>query len=143
MNKRHIGLWIDHQRAVIVFASKGETETKVILSDADRQPGRSNGERSLAPYEALLTMADDAKDRRFASRLNKFYDEVIDCVQEATSLLVFGPGEAKCELGKRLSQKKPTARSLNVEPADKMTYHQIAAKVCEHFRSDALVIRSH
>ena len=135
MNK-HIGLWIDHQRAVVVFVSSEGYETKVILSDADRQPGRIHGERSAAPHEALLTMADDVKDRRFANHLNKYYDEVIACVHEAGSLLVFGPGEAKGEFGKRLSHEKPTARSLHVEPADKMTYAQIAAKVRGYFIKD-------
>lgn len=131
--KTHIGLWIDHQRAVIIFLSDNGDETKVILSDADRQPGRIDGERSTAPHESLLTMADDVKDRRFANKLNKYYDEVAASVHEAAALLVIGPGEAKGEFSKRLGQERPAARRLIVKPADKMTYHQIAAKVREHF----------
>lgn len=138
--KKHIGLWIDHQRAVIVFVGGAGHETKVILSDADRQPGRIHGVRSTEPHEALLTMADDVKDRRFASHLNHYYDEVIDCVHEAESLLVFGPGEAKGEFTKRLSHVKPTMRSLHVEPADKMTYGQVAARVREYFKKDLPLI---
>lgn len=133
---KHIGMWIDHQRAVIVFVGGQPEEIKVILSDADRQPGRIHGERSLEPHEALLTMADDVKDRRFTNHLNHYYDEVIDCVHEAGSLLVFGPGEAKGELTKRLSHERPSARSLHVEPADKMTYGQVAARVREYFKHE-------
>jgi len=35
---KNIGVWIDHQRAVIVFLTSEADETKVILSDADKQP---------------------------------------------------------------------------------------------------------
>ena len=58
----------------------------------------------------------------------------------AASLFVFGPGEAKGELVKRLAHEKPTTRSVNVEAADKLTDRQIAAKVREHFLSDSPVI---
>lgn len=133
-----IGLWIDHERAVIVFLSDKGDETKVILSDAGKQPGRIDGERSTAPHEALLTMADDVKDRRFASKLNKYYDEVAASLHQAASLMVFGPGEAKGEFVKRLSQKMPATRSIEVETSDKMTYHQIAAKVRKHFDAECV-----
>ncbi len=139
---RHIGLWIDHQRAVIVFLTDKGDETNVILSEADKQPGRRDGERSTVPHEALQTMADDVRDRRFASKLNKYYDEVISGVHQAESLLVFGPGEAKGEFVKRLSQERPASRRVDVEPADKMTYHQIAAKVREHFQTELSLLKS-
>ncbi len=139
MNKC-IGLWIDEERAVIIFPTQGGEEIRVILSELDRQPGEIDGEPSTALDEALITPADDGEGGGSATHLNRYYDEVIDCVHEAGSLLVFGPGEAKSGLAKRLSQREPTARSVNVEPADRMTYRQIAAKVREHFREESPVM---
>lgn len=132
-----IGLWIDEERAVIIFPTQGGEETRVILSEPDGEPGQINGERSNAAVEAPRTPADDGGS---TTHLDRYYDKVIACVREAGSLLVFGPGEAKGGLAKRLSQQEPTARSVNVEPADRMTYRQIAAKVREHFREESPVI---
>jgi hypothetical protein len=138
----NIGLWIDHRRAVIVFPSRAEEETKVILSHADRQPGRSDGERSGESHESLQTVADDVRDRKFAHTLNGYYDEVIACVHGAASLLVLGPGEAKGEFVKRLWHEKPATRSVNVETTDKLTDRQIAARVRDHFTSETPIIVS-
>jgi len=139
----NIGLWIDHRRAVIVFPSKLSEETTTILSDAQRHLSRSDGAPSMESFEAQRVLADDVQDRKFGHQLQGFYDEVIAVVHGAKSLLVFGPGEAKGELVKRLSHEKPTTRSVNVESADKMTDRQIAAKVREHFQSETPVIALH
>jgi hypothetical protein len=140
---KNIGVWIDHQRAVIVFLTRDSDETKVILSEADKQPGRIQGLRSNDPHEALLTMADDVKERRFTSHLRLYYDEVIESIHEAEALFVFGPGEAKGELLKRLAHEKPSGRRLKSEPADKMTYREIAEKVRDHFRRESPAFAAH
>jgi hypothetical protein len=48
---------------------------------------------------------------------------------------VFGPGEAKGELEKRLEGEGLTGHILAIEAADKMTDRQIAAKVRRRFPS--------
>ena len=132
--KTHIGLWIDHRRAVIVLPS--EQNARVILSNAERHGGRIDGEQSKESFEALRIPADDVQDRKFAQHLNTYYDEVIACVHEAKSLLIFGPGEAKGEFRKRLEHEKPGGRTVSVETTDKMTDRQISAKVHDHFKSE-------
>jgi hypothetical protein len=52
---------------------------------------------------------------------------------EADSILIFGPGEAKGELEKRLASKGLSGRVVGVETVDKMTDRQIAAKVRQRF----------
>lgn len=138
--KNNIGLWIDHRKAVISVFSVNEGETKVILSHADRQPGRIDGERSMTKYESLLVPADDVRDRKFEQHLNTYYDEVITCVHDAESLLIFGPGEAKGEFKKRLDKEKPSGRIVSVETADKMTDRQIVARVRDYFEKESPVI---
>jgi hypothetical protein len=136
----HIGLWIDHRRAVIVFPSKLSEEATIILSQAERHQRRAEGALLTEAFEAQRVQADDVQDRKFEHQIQGFYDEVIAAVNGAAALFVFGPGEAKGELVKRLAHEKPTTRSVNVETADKMTDRQIAAKVREHFQSDTPVI---
>ncbi len=119
-----------------MLASGSDADIKIILSHADRQPGRRDGVPSGEKYEALQVPADDVKDRKFQQRLNTYYDEIIACLQEAESLLIFGPGEAKGEFRKRLEKEKPGGRTVKVETVDKMTDRQIAAKVRDYFQQE-------
>ncbi|MDB6007260.1 MAG: hypothetical protein JWR15_4247 [Prosthecobacter sp.] len=141
--KTNIGLWIDHRRAVIVQKSSAGEEIHVILSDADRQPGRIHGERSTAAYEAQQVDADDVSERKFTAHLHRYYEEVVADVRHAEALLVFGPGEAKGQLVKELEKALPKTCVVTVETADKMTDRQIAAHVRDHFMEANSIIPLH
>ena len=54
-------------------------------------------------------------------------------ISDAVSILIFGPGEAKGELKKRLEREKIGGRIVGIETVDKMTDHQIVAKVRHRF----------
>ncbi|TKB28441.1 hypothetical protein FCL47_02860 [Desulfopila sp. IMCC35006] len=132
--KTTIGLWIDHRRAVIVTVSDKGEKTNVIESMVEKQPGRFAGVRSTTPFEAQKVQADDSHERKFTEQINTYYDEVVSAVREAESILLFGPGEAKGELKKRLERKKLGGRIEAVETEDTMTDRQIAAKVRDYFQ---------
>jgi hypothetical protein len=126
--KRQAGIWIDHKEAFVVFIGEGAEETKRLESGVEKHvrfSGRSASQEGSA---------DDQRDRQFAAHLGKYYDEVISHVRDAESILLFGPGEAKGELEKRLASQGLGARIVGVETVDKMTDHQIAAKVREHYQ---------
>ncbi len=130
--KTTAGLWIDHKKAVIVVVtSKGE-EINLIISKVEKQPGRSGGIRTTAPYEKQI-LADDSLQRVFTGHLNIFYDAVISCIRDAEAILIFGPGEAKGELKKRIKKNKLSGRIEGIETVDKMTHRQIAARVRQYF----------
>ena len=78
-------------------------------------------------------MADDSQQRTFSGHLNTYYDAIVASIGGAESILVFGPGEAKGELKKRLQRKHLGGRVAVIETVDKMTDRQIAAKVRQHF----------
>ncbi|MGB2630260.1 MAG: hypothetical protein WBD17_03385, partial [Candidatus Omnitrophota bacterium] len=65
--------------------------------------------------------------------LNIYYDAVISCIRDAEAILIFGPGEAKGELKKRIVKNKLCNRIVGIETIDKMTDRQIAAKVRRYF----------
>jgi len=131
--KTKIGLWIDHRKAVIVAVSGKREESSVIESEAEKQPGRFDGVRSTTPYEAQKVQADGRLDIKFADKLNIYYDEVISVLRDAESIFLFGPGEAKGELKKRLEDDHLAHLIQAVETVDQMTDRQIAAKVREYF----------
>ena len=77
---------------------------------------------------------EDQQDRQFTDHLNRYYNEVISHLRDAESILIFGPGEAKGELEKRLASKRVGGRVVGVDTVDKMTDRQIAARVRQHFQ---------
>ena len=88
------------------------------------------------PYESQLVPADDSRERRSTGLLNIYYNAVIACIRDAESILIFGPGEAKGELKKRLQRNKLGGRIVAIETIDRMTDRQIAAKVRRYFQEN-------
>jgi hypothetical protein len=125
--KKQAGLWIDHRKAVIVMITEAGEEIKEITSNMEKHVRFTGGNASLDGS------TEDVRDRQFGNHLNNFYDSVIAVIRSADSLWIFGPGEAKHELEKRLQRDGLKGHVLSVETADKMTNHQIAAKVREYF----------
>jgi hypothetical protein len=131
--KKEVGLWIDHRKAVIVVIADQEEVKTTIMSKVEKQPGRYGGVRSTTSYESQQVPADDSRERKFTGHLNIYYDAVIACIRDAESILIFGPGEAKGELKKRLERDKLGGRIVGIETVDKMTDHQIGVKVRQYF----------
>jgi hypothetical protein len=119
---KKVGLWIDHQKAIVVtMLEKGE-DIKEIRSEVEKD---------------LEIFADDRRQSSFSEHLNVYYDAVIDYVGDADFILIFGAGEAKDELRKHFRKDKHLSdRIVDVLTTDKMTDNQIAAKVREYFRAN-------
>jgi stalled ribosome rescue protein Dom34 len=125
--KKLAGLWIDHRKAVIVMVTEEGEETTELSSNMEKHVRFKGGTASEDGSK------EDVRDRQFENHLNSYYDGVIAAIRDADSIQIFGPGEAKGELRKRLEQEGLKSRVLAIETADKMTDRQIAAKVREHF----------
>ena len=111
------GLWIDHREAVIVLLSEKGQETRRIKSYVEKQLRRSGRSPSKAPFEAQMVPADDSREREYTGHLANYYDEVISCLRPAKAILLFGPGEAKGELRKRIERNKLDCASQGLKRA--------------------------
>ena len=125
--KKEIGLWLDHRKAVIVIIKDEGEEIRKITSNMEKHVRFTSGRTS----EDGST--EDVRDRQFGNHLNGYYDEVIANIRDADTIQIFGPGEAKGELEKRIEHEGLKAHILALETVDKMTDRQIAAKVRERF----------
>jgi hypothetical protein len=128
-----VGLWIDHRKAVVITVTEEEEEIELIISKVEKQLRRSGDSPLKGPYEPLQVPAADSRQKTFTGHLNIYYDAVIACIRNAESILIFGPGEAKDELKKRLEKDNLGERITGIETVDKMTDRQIAAKVRRYF----------
>ena len=126
--KKEIGLWIDHREAVIVVRTDKDEQITRITSDAQKQIRFPGGSRKdgLQTTEAM-------RDKRLEKHLGKYFDEIFAHIRDAELIQIFGPGEAKSQLAKRLEVGGLKARIVEMETMDKMTDNQIVAKVREYF----------
>lgn len=129
-----MGLWIDHKKAIVMaLTDKGE-EIGLIISKVDKQQPRSSIDIPVkGSHEAKTVQTDDRDLKSLAGHLNIFYDAVIACVRDVEFILIFGPNEAKFEFKTRLENTDFGGRIVGLEHVDKMTEHQIAAKVRQQF----------
>lgn len=133
--KMQAGMWIDHKHAFLVFIGEDADVTERIESGVEKHV-RFTGHSAEGQGKA-----DNQRDRQYEAHLGEYYDEVIARVRDAESILLFGPGEAKGELEKRLASKGLAARIVGVETTDKMTEHQITAKVRHHYHKNTNGLR--
>ena len=102
------GVWIDHHKAVILLITdEGEDMRQIVSNDNQTAPAA----------------------RKVESYLDKYYDEVITCLQNADSIWILGPGKAKRELKKRIQGQKLKGNIARVDTVDEMSDHEIAEHV--------------
>jgi stalled ribosome rescue protein Dom34 len=133
---RNVGLWIDHKQAYLIWYKEGRVD--VILSNIE-PPEHFSGGTQLG---GKLNQKGDMELRhndRYRLMLTKFYKQVIAALQDAGSIFIMGPGEAKVEFEKVLKrQKAMQKRLLKVETADKMTKNQMLAHVRKFYKSQSI-----
>src|ERR1035437_6725038 len=126
--KINAGLWIDHREAVVVVLSGDGHETSRIQSGAERHPRRES-EPSEGKFKGHETPADDSRQNEFKGQLARYYDEGIASLGDSFSILIFGPGEAKEELKRRLETHRKDLRNIAMETSGQMTEPQVVAQV--------------
>jgi len=132
-----VGVWVDHSKAVIVFASADEVTTKTVESSVGPHARYSSRAKYSTPDGAQDGRGEKKFEQRFDQQLDRYYDEVISQLGEPEALLIVGPGEAKLQLRERLSHIKALSKLVvSVETADKLTEAQLVARVKEHYGLD-------
>ena len=129
MNKK-VGLWLDHNKAVIVSVANSGEERRIITSKMDHYVRYSNN----VPGDGS---AEDVRDQRYWNHLGEYYDKEIEQIGDAKSILIFGPGEAKYELKKRLEDKGILDNIVSMDDAESLTDRQVAKKIRERFPARA------
>jgi hypothetical protein len=126
--KKKAGLWIDHREAFIVTVTGKREETNRISSNIELDAQFSGNSRSAGAQDV-----EDVQDRKLVHNLKCYYDAIIEHIQNAESIWIFGPGEAKGELVKRLKSNNLGQHIVSIDTVDKLTDPQIVAKVRHDF----------
>ncbi|WP_372679250.1 hypothetical protein [Desulfosarcina sp.] len=135
--KKHVGLWIDHKKAVIVTLNEsGDTKSiREIQSEIERHVRLSGGSRTKrTPWGPQPISSDSKMAARHQQQSVRFFQKVIEAVADAYKIIIMGPGEAKIELKKEMAKSKAISESLvYMGTCDKMTQRQVAARVRDFF----------
>ncbi len=132
--KRKIGLWVDHEKAVIVCLEGESVTVREVPSEVQRYSRLAGGAPLSAPYGPQDVTSEKKRQRHHDRELQDFYKRLIEMIRDADSILIMGPGEAKTELKKAVAKRKNLGGKIfAVSPADKMSRRQIVAKVQERF----------
>jgi len=133
---RSVGLWIDHKQAYAIWFEDGRVEE--ILSHIE-PPAHYSGGTQLGGKLNQKADVELRHNDRFRLQLNKYYQQVLSVLRNATSIFIMGPGQAKVELQKAIKKNKSMQkRVLKVETADKMTKNQMIARVRRFYRDQAI-----
>jgi len=137
-----VGVWIDRRKAIVVAVTDKGEEIGLVISKVEKQLRRSGDSPLKGPYESRQVPESDSRQKTFTGHLNIYYDAVIASIRDAEFILIFGPGEAKKELKKRLERNNLGGRIVGIETVDKMSDRQIGAKVRKYFSQQCSAIES-
>jgi hypothetical protein len=128
--KKQTGIWIDGSKAIIVTLSEGDEHIKEIKSDIEnRIHHKSEGDKGT--FMGNRHINNEKKfDERKKHQIDRFVSDVVDEIKQDDELYVFGPGELKLSLKKRIEKEGHLASRLHpIEPADSMTMNQVVEQV--------------
>jgi hypothetical protein len=126
--KSQVGLWIDDRKAVIVTIITPQDGTGLFQANLEKQVRFSDD-------LSRDSRAHDLRANKYSSSLSSYYDDVMECIHDAEFIQIFGPGDAKLELEKRLKREALSGCIVTIETTEKMTDRQLEAKVWQHFLS--------
>ncbi len=128
----HMGVWIDHKKAVIVAA--GQDTATVVQSDVPGHTRFSGGGGNPGGHSSTRGGSERQHEERNRNALDEYFDQVLAALGHPEVLLILGPGEAKQQLADRLEHQTTRPRpAVVVETTDKLTDPQIIAKVSKYF----------
>ncbi len=131
--KKEVGLWIDHRQAVIVTLQDDTETVEHVEANFEKRGNYTSDVQSMSESSLKVDLAEDKHERHTQEMVNHYYTEVAEQIKDATDLYIMGPGPAKIEFQKVIETQKLPANILRVEPADKLSDAQIAARVRQSF----------
>jgi len=129
MNKR-VGLWLNDDMAVVVSITDNGESIRTFTSSMEHYVRYSKS----MPGDGA---PEEVRDRRFWRHVGEYYDTLIAHILDANAIQIFGPGEAKHELKKRLERVGLMDHIVSVDNTEMMTSRQVVQRVRERFPARA------
>ena len=136
MKRIQAGIWIDTEKAVIVFLKGKGHDIKIVdslIEGRERVPGEK---KLFSRFGIQFSNIETKKENRKIHEVKNYLKKVVDEIKSAEEVVLFGPGEMKTELEKYMlgrTLQSPVIR--RVETTDSMTQNQTVARVKEFYEN--------
>lgn len=136
-NQIKAGVWIDHQRAVIVLLQNDEIKIDEIISGViSHERFKGEGTDKIKSGEQIVNR-EIHKEAKKQNELKVFYEKIVDQLIDSSHIYIVGPAEAKYGLGKQIKKHKVLKNiSLIVAAADNLSVNKIVAEVKKIYNAD-------
>lgn len=130
---KQVGIWIDKREAKIILIENGDESITTILSEIEKFIPK--GRRFKGGPQEIVH--DSTNLNREKIQLTKFFENIVEQIERADMIVIFGPAETGKKLNTELLHKYPQvhAKTKPVETADNMTDNQLKAWVRSYFES--------
>lgn len=134
MSYKNIGIWIDHQKAVVVQLDEwGCAKISEIKSDVDRKHRSTGGIGASKPFLHRSVFSGKHQKAHRLNDLQSFYARVLSQVKHAERIWIFGPSVARYELSSYL--KEHAAQKIQFDEGEAIGSRVTEAQVVEHVRA--------
>ncbi len=133
-NKKNVGVWLDKEKALIVSVENGNESMNTILSEVENFHihGGSGSKFKGGPQDVVQ---DSKYLEREKHQLKGYFKDVTSEIEDAHSIVIFGPAQTKEKFRKELQEnyKAISAKVKAVKTVDSMTENQLKALVRDSF----------
>lgn len=131
--EKEVGLWIDHQLAVIVTLQEKGEDIQHIKSHAEPRVRYYRDGHNADATTPQQDRAEVEREKRVSNHITQYYDQIMTYVRDATSVFIVGPDEAKIEFQQHLESENPAVKVLAVETANALSDAEFISKVHANF----------
>ncbi|WP_299336448.1 hypothetical protein [uncultured Psychroserpens sp.] len=134
---KNTGIWIDKEKAHIVFIKDEKETLKTISSNIEHyRPHGGSGTRFKGGPQDVVQ--DSKYSEREKHQLKNYFKNIAAEIKDADRLVIFGPAGTNEKLYNELrdSYKALSAKVKGVKKADSMTNNQVIAWVRHFFESN-------
>ena len=136
MDKKILGVWLDHAKAHFI-TFKGLESEMITIESGFKKLTREDGKGSTDTRfraDAFSNNEDNKQNKKIVEQA-KYYKDIEKFIKKYDEVYLFGPTNAKIELLNILQQNKSfKGKIVKVENADKLTKNQMIAQVREYFK---------
>ena len=133
---KHIGIWLDKEKAHFVILKKGNESLYTINSEVEFFNPKG-GSRSKSRWGPQDVVQDSTYTEREKHQLKSYFDSINQALKKEApqELALFGPGSTYAQFKKWLedNQRDMADRIRTAQKADSMTQNQFKALVRDTF----------
>lgn len=134
--KKQTGIWLDHEKAIIISLDRGRYKLNTIESDIVTRERIDGETKKYGRFGDQSLSQEKHKERRIKEQASNFLKNLLSEIKNVDELVLFGPANMKKELEKHiLNNTTLTSKLKAVVSADRMTENQMIAWVKKFYFS--------